>query len=792
MFPDRFKFRKNLRSNWIWLFDKKDDFPNHYVMFRRVFTLEKLPQKPLQFFIYADTYYQLYMNGKFIGRGSTANHNKYPFFDEYKLGPELFNKENIIAIVCYHRGINIHHYIKGKPALVFGLQKDNKTIVCSDSKCKARLAEEWRSGLSVPRITKQMGFIEYFDARSYPLDWKELYFNDHKWQNAVEITHTEKYWKKALNRLTPKQELVKKYPVRIAKCGELKKRYSPTENPAFDMKMRGLGAKTGFYPKDVLKGLKNGAFTLKKNKNGHFIIFEFDRLASGFFRLKLESKAGVVIDIGNGEHLAHGRVHVKPTYRNFADRIITSYGSTEYAHSFRIMAAKYVELHILNFEADVIIKELYILETLYPVEHNNTFKCSDETLNKIWAVSKFTLYSCMHDHYEDCPWREQSQYWGDSRIEILSAYYAFSERLMTRKAFYQHSEIDKKTGFFHMTYPGRPEIWIPCYTMIYISSLYEYYLFTGDKQLLKDLYPVALKVLNKLLKYRGKDGILMDLKSASRRAWHIIDWDNFKVAFRSGKSSAINLFFLESILRLADTAEVLGKKKDAQKMWEAGRELKANVKRNFWDNKNNKFKYLKGENRREYSPHANAFAYFFELFSDADKEAVKESLLKKSFKAMKSLYFRYYLYRSVVMMGDTGLAAVLKDMKEVYGKMLASGAQTFWEIQDGPSGFRGAASLCHGWSSHPLYFLSSEVLGLKPAKPGFKEVLIKPNLLDLKYAEGKFNVGDNNDLFLRVEKKANRLSIKCSSQKPVKVIYNLNKYKDLGFNITVNGKKFDN
>jgi len=792
VFPDRFKFRKNLRSNWIWLFDKKESTPNHYVMFRKLFTLEQLPQKPLQLFIYADTYYQLFINGKFIGRGSTANHNKYPFFDEYEIAPGIFNKENIIAIVCYHRGINIHHYIKGKPGLVFGLQKDNKTIVCSDADCKARPADEWRSGLSVPRLTKQMGFLEYFDSRVYPLNWKELYFNDYEWQNAVVIKNTEKYWKKALNRLAPKQDLVKKFPVGVPKSGELKVRYKITENPALDMKMRGLKVNSKLSGKSILKSLRTGSLTLKKNKNGNFLIFEFDRLASGFFRLKLEGKAGITIDIGNGEHLHHGRVHVKPTYRNFADRVITSFGTTEYMHSFRIMAAKYVELHILNFDSDITIKELYILETLYPVAHQNTFKCSDETLNKIWEVSKFTLSSCMHDHYEDCPWREQSQYWGDARIEVLTAYYAFSEQLLTKKAFYQHSEIDKETGFFHMTYPGKPEIWIPCYTMIYISSLYEYYQFTGDKQLLKDLYPVALKVLNNLLKYRGKDGILMNLKSASRRAWHIIDWDNFKVAFHSGKSSAINLFFLESILRLADTAEVLGKKREAQRLREAGRELKDNVKLNYWDKKNNKFKYLKGENRREYSPHANAFAYYFELFSGADKEAVKQGLLKKSFKTMKSLYFRYYLYRSVVMMGDTGLTAVLKDMKEVYGRMLAAGAQTFWEIQEGPTGFRGAASLCHGWSSHPLYFLSSEVLGLKPAKPGFKEVLIKPNLLDLKYAEGKFNVGDNNELFLRVEKKANRLSIKCRSQKPVKVIYDLNKYKDLGFTITVNGKKFNN
>ena len=789
MFPDRYKFRKNLWTKWIWLFDKKDSAANHYAMFRKVFTLDKVPPGPLTFFIYADTYYQLFINGRFIGRGSTANHNKYPFFDEYDIDPKLLSKENIIAIVCYHRGVNIHHYIKGKPGLVFGLQKDNVTIVGSDPKCKARLAEEWRSGTSVPRITKQMGFTEYFDSRLYPIGWKELHFNDYKWQNAVEIVHTEKYWKKALNRITPMQDLVKKYPVGVAKYGDLKVRYRPTDNPALDMKMRGLKTKTVLTGVNIIKELKKGELTFKKNENGTFIIFEFDRLASGFYRLKLEGKAGVVIDIGNGEHLYHGRVHVKPTYRNFADRVITSFGSTEYVHSFRIVAAKYVELHILNYDSDITIKDFHILETIYPVEHDNTFKCSDETLNRIWDVSKFTLYSCMHDHYEDCPWREQSQYWGDARIEILSAYYAFSEKLITKKAFYQHSEIDSSTGFFHMTYPGRPEIWIPCYTMVYISSLHEYYMFTGDKQLLKDIYPIALKVLNKLLRYMDRDGILMDLKSATRRAWHIIDWDNFKVAFHSGKSSAVNLFFLESLFRLSDVSEILGKKSQAKRLQGIALEFKDSIKRNFWDKRFKKFKYLKGESVREYSPHANTFAYYFDLFSDSEKEIVKDRLLNKSFKMMKSLYFRYYLYRTIVMMGDVGLAAVLKDMKEVWGKMLNAGAQTFWETQDGPQGFRGAASLCHGWSSHPLYFLSSEVLGIKPAKPGFKEVLVKPNLMDMKFVEGKFNIGEKNNMFLRIEKNRYNLVITCRTEKPVKIHYSLNKYRELGFNITINGQR---
>jgi hypothetical protein len=33
----------------------------------------------------------------------------------------------------------------------------------------------------------------------------------------------------------------------------------------------------------------------------------------------------------------------------------------------------------------------------------------------------------MHEHYEDCPWREQALYTMDSRNQMLCGYYAFRE-----------------------------------------------------------------------------------------------------------------------------------------------------------------------------------------------------------------------------------------------------------------------------------------------------------------------------------------------------------------------------
>jgi hypothetical protein len=51
-------------------------------------------------------------------------------------------------------------------------------------------------------------------------------------------------------------------------------------------------------------------------------------------------------------------------------------------------------------------------------------------------------------------------------------------------------------------------------------------------------------------------------------------------------------------------------------------------------------------------------------------------------------------------------------------------------------GFRH--SLCHGWSSGPVPFLSRHIMGVRVLEPGCKKLEIKPNLGDLKYIRGTY------------------------------------------------------
>ena len=115
-------------------------------------------------------------------------------------------------------------------------------------------------------------------------------------------------------------------------------------------------------------------------------------------------------------------------------------------------------------------------------------------------------------------------------------------------------------------------------------------------------------------------------------------------------------------------------------------------------------------------------------------------------------------------------AEALDDLRQYYGAMLKLGATTFWEDFnlewiDEAGGWDGIApindfvpegkrdihgdygaycytglrhSLCHGWSSGPVTFLTRHILGVKILEAGCKKLEIKPNLCGLEYVKGTY------------------------------------------------------
>ncbi len=87
-------------------------------------------------------------------------------------------------------------------------------------------------------------------------------------------------------------------------------------------------------------------------------------------------------------------------------------------------------------------------------------------------------------------------------------------------------------------------------------------------------------------------------------------------------------------------------------------------------------------------------------------------------------------------------------IRQYWGGMLEEGATSFWEAYD-PSWYHEDfhsslqsdnrsgyfVSLAHGWSAGPTAWLMEQVLGIQPTGAGFSTVDIRPDLVDLEWAQ---------------------------------------------------------
>ena len=86
----------------------------------------------------------------------------------------------------------------------------------------------------------------------------------------------------------------------------------------------------------------------------------------------------------------------------------------------------------------------------------------------------------------------------------------------------------------------------------------------------------------------------------------------------------------------------------------------------------------------------------------AEKQETLRALLKSGPLLPVTLSYSIFKY-DALMTDPNNFQWMMDDIAQIWGKMLFSGATTFWETAEGASDFHYAGSLCHGWSAVPLH-----------------------------------------------------------------------------------------
>jgi len=720
------------QANWIWC--KGGRSPRNFYLYARKEVEISAPVERAEFNCTADSRYQLFINGRLIGRGPARSDPRWQSYDKYQVNSRLHPGKNVIAVLIHHYGEPTSGYIPGRGAFLFQgkvicINGDVLTIL-SDDTWRVLPSNAWDK--DAPRLNGSLGFQEIYDARLAPKNWTEKDFDDSKWASAVVIGRPPMVpWTSLVPRDIPR--LLEKFvlPKAVLSAGEIQSRKD---------RWQGVSHIAKFIAEETRESLDSAqvqnieALLNKDDRHTRiyssgkdvYLLLDFGKEVVGYPHLKVEGPAGVIIDLCYSETLEGSKVNPDLEQIKPVDRY-TMQGGLQTWETFSKRGFRYMQVDIHNESPEPL--KIYCMGlnfSTYPVEYRGAFDCSDELLNQIWKVGRYTLQLCMEDTYEDCPFREQAQWMGDARVEALINYYTFGDTKLIVRCLRQIGQSQLPKGITSGVYPTKRFKEIQDFCLLWIISLWDYYQYTGDRGLVEELYPRVKRALAWFESHLDQYHLLRDMPG-----WAFIDWAGLD---KRGEITALNCFYYKALVDTSQMAQLLGEKDEVVQYQQLATEVKVAINSRLWSNDIGVYVDCRVDDilSETISQHANSLAVLYDIAEVDKQDRIYSYIFAKDKRVIQvgTPYFMFYVLQALFHSGRYQKA--MEIIRERWGEMLKGGATTFREIFG-----EWGSSQCHGWSSGPTMLLPAEILGIQPVAPGFKVFQIQPHPVDLTWARGK-------------------------------------------------------
>ena len=697
--------------------------------FGRVFYLRKsfTTQKPEAFkrvYVSADSKYKLWVNGTPVARGPARFDPLHQMYDTLDLSSIVKPGNNVIAAEVIYwgqgepsRGGPIFQ-MSARPAFVF-----QSAEVKSDQSWKA-LVSPGQEAPGWDSVFKGTGYfagnwLEKVDARRLPVGWQLADFDDRAWPDARPITRAEIWgegdtrapWK-LLPRPIPPLEERPAVPARAIQSGLVK---DTKETPPFSFETEPAAEKPAL------------PFTVPADGKIHYLVFDAGKLVTAYPRLELEGGDGAAVEIMYTE--APSVKFQKDRRDVLGDKRVEGYNDIYLPRAGRQVYEPF--LHRTFWYVRVAVKTPTPLTihgltwrwTSYAFPERGSFECSDPVLNKIWHTGWYTARLCAHESYEDCPYYEQLQYGGDTRIQALVTYSASGDARLPAQAIRHLGASRLPEGLTYSRYPSHLYQVIPGFSLFWVLMLDDYYLYTGDLKLVRENAGGIYSVLRFFEAYQTDQGFIANVPY-----WNFHDWNFKKNGEPPGSRencTLTTLLYKGALDAGARLFAALGDPDEAKRFRARAKAIAQAVNRHAWSEEEGL--YTDGIATQSLSRHVNIHAVLFDV---ADRQRAAR-LARRLFTDPKLLdvtfYFAYYQHQAADKLGQP--QRILDDMSR-WKAMLDLGTSTWWETPNKPR------SECHAWSAAPTHVLMQQVLGVRPTAPGFARVQIKPYPAQLVWAKG--------------------------------------------------------
>lgn len=495
--------------------------------------------------------------------------------------------------------------------------------------------------------------------------------------------------------------------------------------------------------------MPNNEYYLIENSNGldKQIMADFGRIVSGYIEFDLEAPEGTVIDCYGVEYkdIYGGIQHTTGIHNTL--RYICGKGRQCFRSETR-RGLRYLIVTIRNITGPVSVYSIRVNSVSYPAAGVGRFKSSNDRLNIIWDVCKYTLSVCMEDTFVDCPTYEQALWTGDTYMQALAEYYTHGAYDIVKRSLKLACRSIDRTDIPEAVIPAGWKHVITAWSLLWVLACIDYFRHTGDTDFLKRIYPFMQRTADTFIDRINTNGLL------KIQASNMIDWAPVDTPNR-GIVTHQNALLFKVLKEMADVCGLAGCNQDVQRYSKYSHILKSSINRKLWDKDQRAYIdciHENGEKSTVFSIQTNIMVLFCGCATAKRKEIVSRLVISppKHFVTIGSPFFSYFYLKVLFELGYDEEA--LNYITEKWGHMVEHDSSCTWETFPGHEKGRLTRSYCHGWSANPAYFTGYYVLGIRPVLPGFKRVKIRICHCGLNWARGSVPVpGGRIDLYWKKE-----------------------------------------
>jgi alpha-L-rhamnosidase len=678
-------------KNSFWL--PEQSVPDTHAAFRISFEIPSAAN--VEIHMVGSAWYRAWLDGAWLLEGPLRYALDRPEYDVHQF--DLSAGRHVLAFHVHHVGVDTRILKNTPPFLWCRILVDGIEVT---PECRGIRLTGYRPGLR--RINPQLGWIENCHTEENPPGWHLPEFEDASWPlltpEASALPEPERADLAHVRRI--------EVPMRLIGSGTLATNFGyPDDDPPATFFLRELD------PPEL-------------PPTGLWRRYDLGRVRLGSPEFIVEAPAGTVLEIAHGEYLSGGRVS---PWINFSlgqscnlDRYVLA-GGRQVIAPLTPKGGRFIEVHIVNSLEAIMVEERFH-ERTYHAPTEAEFECGDPLLERIWRTGIETYRACAEDAIIDNPTRERGQWIGDvATVGMAVATVAYGDLRLFKRALEQAALCPREDGLVAGLCPGGCA-YLPTYAFQWTVAVMNYYLHTGDRALLVNLYPAAQKNLQAIEAFLEDDGL------HSVAGWNFIDW-GYKV--EEPVDLACNLHYLWSLRSMVQWAETIaldgGRYASLADRVEGliSRRMEAGLKKDF----------------DGLGYHCTVLALALELVPEKARAAALDFLkahLLACFpndpnaprndnpfgfeRRLITPYFAHYAFPLLIEAGEMDF--VLDQYRRCWGWMLEGDRTTWVEV------FDPRWSHCHQWSGCPTWQLSRYLSGLHPRHA------IAPGTFDWKFHPG--------------------------------------------------------